>query len=596
MLEPEQILKTNFGYDQFRTGQLEIINRVMAGKRTIGIMPTGGGKSVCYQIPALMFSGITLVISPLISLMKDQVDGLNEMNIPATFFNSTLDYIDMSERMRYVESGAVKLIYAAPERIENTDFYGWLSSLPIDLVAIDEAHVLSSWGHDFRPSYLAMVNLINQLPAQPNVLALTATATNSVQTDLAHTLNVSDDNIITTGFERDNLALTVEKSVRKLPYILRYAKEHKDQSGIVYVGRRKDVDRIYEYLNDHGIKAGKYHAGMSDEDRKNEQERFLFDEVDVIIATNAFGMGINKTNVRYVIHYSMPGTIENYYQEIGRAGRDGLPSEAVLLYSPADIHLHLFFIEKSEADEEYKQSLNNKLQNMNQLATTEMCLMKYILQYFGETNYDKCGKCSNCTDVRESIDVTKTTQMVLSCIIRMDQSYGKKSVARVLVGKHSLNKNARDFSHLSTYGLLKDKSLKEVEEFIDYALSSNYIEMTSDQYPVLKVTQEGLEILKSNKKTYKKVSKKAPAVNNIKIADGTFDEGLFQELRRIRLTIAHAQDIPPFVIFSDNTLKEMAQKQPVSSSQFLEISGVGDAKLDRYGKRFMEVISEYVSA
>lgn len=589
----EAILKEEFGYDTFRIGQKELIEKVLSGEKAMGIMPTGGGKSICYQLPATVLPGVTLVVSPLISLMKDQVDSLNEVGIPATFLNSTVEWHDREERMRYIETGAVKLLFVAPEKIVNDEFYSWLSQLDISLIAIDEAHVLSSWGHDFRSSYLEMIPSLKKLPGNPAWLALTATATQQVQDDLAGILDIPEQNIVKTGFKRSNLTLKIERGVDKLKFASNYLQSHAKESGIIYAGRREDVDNLYNYFQSKGVRIGRYHAGLSDEERHQQQEDFLYDRTDVIVATNAFGMGINKTNVRYVLHYSIPGTIENYYQEVGRAGRDGLPAEAVLLYAPADLNLHRFFIDKSLGDDDYKLSLKNKLFKMSQYAETESCLMKFILDYFGEENTEPCGKCSNCLDDREIVDITSDAQKALSCVVRMDQKYGKKMVTRVLVGKDDVANDWHHFERLSTFGIFKDITLKQTSRLLDFLTANGFLKSSGGKYPILLLSDKGLDVLKGKTSVVRRKEEKVVAESKSIVADGSFDEALFEQLRKLRLNLAREQGIAPFMIFSDKTLKNMCQSMPTNSEEFLAVSGVGKVKLEQYGEKFISKIEQY---
>ncbi|CAJ1179268.1 DNA helicase RecQ [Companilactobacillus paralimentarius] len=589
----EAILKEEFGYDTFRIGQKELIEKVLSGEKAMGIMPTGGGKSICYQLPATVLPGVTLVVSPLISLMKDQVDSLNEVGIPATFLNSTVEWHDREERMRYIETGAVKLLFVAPEKIVNDEFYSWLSQLDISLIAIDEAHVLSSWGHDFRSSYLEMIPSLKKLPGNPAWLALTATATQQVQDDLTGILDIPEQNIVKTGFKRSNLTLKIEHGVDKLKFVSNYLQSHAKESGIIYAGRREDVDNLYNYFQSKGVRIGRYHAGLSDEERHQQQEDFLYDRTDVIVATNAFGMGINKTNVRYVLHYSIPGTIENYYQEVGRAGRDGLPAEAVLLYAPADLNLHRFFIDKSLGDDDYKLSLKNKLFKMSQYAETESCLMKFILDYFGEENTEPCGKCSNCLDDREIVDITSDAQKALSCVVRMDQKYGKKMVTRVLVGKDDVANDWHHFEKLSTFGIFKDITLKQTSRLLDFLTANGFLKSSGGKYPILLLSDKGLDVLKGKTSVVRRKEEKVVAESKSIVADGSFDEALFEQLRKLRLNLAREQGIAPFMIFSDKTLKNMCQSMPTNSEEFLAVSGVGKVKLEQYGEKFISKIEQY---
>lgn len=595
---PETILKETFGYDQFRTGQLSVINKVLAHKHALAIMPTGGGKSITYQLPAMMFEGLTLVISPLISLMKDQVDGLNTLGIPATFLNSTVDGQEQAQRMSDLRHGVYKMLYVAPERLEVPSFFSFVQQLPVDLIAIDEAHVLSQWGHDFRPSYLNILPLLSEIPGNPAILGLTATATERVRENLQELLGVSDDDTVLTGFARDNLALKIVRNQDKRDYIPKYLRENADQTGIIYAATRKQVDELTAYLNKIGIHAARYHAGLSEKERQKQQEAFLYDESPVIVATNAFGMGINKPNVRYVIHYSVPGNIEAYYQEIGRAGRDGLPAEAILLYAPQDIHLQEFFVQKSEGSEAYKQNEYDKIREMNAYANTQTCLPRYLLQYFGETVIQDCGRCSNCLDERELVDVTVDAQKVLANVMRMNQRFGKTMVAKVLKGSNDASVKKYEYLRdLPTFGLMKERTLKDLTQFIDYLTADGYLRFEGAEYPVLKVTKLGADVLKGQGNVTKRLEKvrilrQSATQEGLKLSDD--DNRLFAQLKEKRLVLAREAGIPPFLIFSDKTLMAMAQNRPQTDEAFLAISGVGEKKFDIYHDDFAAVINDYV--
>ena len=595
---PETILKETFGYDQFRTGQLSVINKVLAHKHALAIMPTGGGKSITYQLPAMMFEGLTLVISPLISLMKDQVDGLNTLGIPATFLNSTVDGQEQAQRMSDLRHGVYKMLYVAPERLEVPSFFSFVQQLPVDLIAIDEAHVLSQWGHDFRPSYLNILPLLSEIPGNPAILGLTATATERVRENLQELLGVSDDDTVLTGFARDNLALKIVRNQDKRDYIAKYLRENADQTGIIYAATRKQVDELTAYLNKIGIHAARYHAGLSEKERQKQQEAFLYDESPVIVATNAFGMGINKPNVRYVIHYSVPGNIEAYYQEIGRAGRDGLPAEAILLYAPQDIHLQEFFVQKSEGSEAYKQNEYDKIREMNAYANTQTCLPRYLLQYFGETVTQDCGRCSNCLDERELVDVTVDAQKVLANVMRMNQRFGKTMVAKVLKGSNDASVKKYEYLRdLPTFGLMKERTLKDLTQFIDYLTADGYLRFEGAEYPVLKVTKLGADVLQGQGNVTKRLEKvrilrQSATQEGLKLSDD--DNRLFAQLKEKRLVLAREAGIPPFLIFSDKTLMAMAQNRPQTNEAFLAISGVGEKKFDIYHDDFAAVINDYV--
>lgn len=577
------LLKQYFGYDEFRPGQKEIIQKVIDQENVLGIMPTGSGKSICYQLPALLLDGLTVVVSPLISLMKDQVDAANQLGIPATFINSSLDGYETARRFQEIDRQQYRLLYIAPERFIMPDFIQVMKRWNVRMIAIDEAHCISQWGHDFRPSYLQMANQLDQLPNRPVIVALTATATVQVAADIKRLLKIPENNHIQTGFERENLRFQVIKDQKKEQYLIEYLKINKNQSGIIYASTRKEVDRLYHLLKKFDFSVGRYHGGLNENERTEMQEAFLYDRLQLIVATNAFGMGINKSNVRFVIHYQIPGSLEAYYQEAGRAGRDGLSSEAILLFSPQDIQVQKFFIQQSQREEGQKQKEYEKLKAMTEYVYIESCLQQYILNYFGETS-SPCNRCGNCLDDREIVEVTTEAQMVLSCLKRMGENYGKQMLMKVLAGSKEQKLQALGFGHLSTYGLMKNQSQKETMQLIEYLISNGYLLTINGEYPVLKVTERGIQVLKGQESVYRKEPKKVQ-----QLSDEETDT-LFEVLRELRTDLASEAGVPPYVVFSDSTLKEMSRIRPSSRLEMLQIKGVGQSKLDKYGEAFLSRI------
>ncbi|HDR4695307.1 DNA helicase RecQ [Bacillus cereus] len=581
----QELLASYFGYSSFRRGQDETIKNVLDGKDTVCIMPTGGGKSICYQIPALVFEGTTLVISPLISLMKDQVDTLVQNGISATYINSSISIAEANQRIQLAKQGHYKLLYVAPERLDSMEFVDQLIDMKIPMIAIDEAHCISQWGHDFRPSYLHIHRILDYLPEKPLVLALTATATPQVRDDICNTLEINKENTIMTTFERENLSFSVIKGQDRNAYLADYIRQNQKESGIIYAATRKVVDQLYEDLMKAGVSVSKYHAGMSDIDRNEQQELFLRDEVSVMVATSAFGMGIDKSNIRYVIHYQLPKNMESYYQEAGRAGRDGLDSTCILLYSSQDVQVQRFLIDQSTGESRFSNELE-KLQNMTDYCHTEQCLQSFILQYFGEEPKEDCGRCGNCTDNRESIDVTRESQMVLSCMIRTNQRFGKQMIAQVLTGSKNKKVIEFNFHTLPTYGLLSNRSVKEVSEFIEFLISDELIAVEHGTYPTLKVTEKGKEVLLGKENVLRK--------ERVETRQIVQNHPLFEVLREVRKEIAQGEGVPPFVIFSDQTLKDMCVKMPQSDSELLTVKGIGEHKLVKYGSHFLQAVQHFI--
>lgn len=582
-----QILQKFYGYEYFRPGQKKVVESLLNKNDTVAIMPTGAGKSICFQIPALLFEGVTLVISPLISLMKDQVDSLRQLGIAAVYINSSVSKAQLYKDLQNISAGFYKIIYIAPERLTSEYLPDSFKNLNISMVAVDEAHCLSQWGHDFRPSYRNILNFTNSLRIKPIISAFTATATPEVKTDIINLLGLKQPNVFVTGFDRPNLYFSVLRGEVKDKFVIDYVKKHQDEAGIIYVGTRKDVDALQVLLEIKGIKAGRYHAGMTDEERNQMQEDFLYDNLSVMVATNAFGMGIDKPNVRYVIHYNMPKNMEAYYQEAGRAGRDGLSGNCILLYSPQDTQLQKFLISKSTESEIRQQLEYKRLQSMVDYCHTPQCLRAFILHYFGEFDVEEhCDNCSNCKLEGELIDITIDAQKVLSCVYRMHERFGVKMIAEVLKGSKSAKVKQFNFERLSTYGLMKERKLKDISDLILRLSAMQYLDITESQYPVVTLNELSWQVLRGQKKVWQKmvIVKKAKAKGE-----------LFEALRSLRKELATKEKLPPYMIFSDATLTQMATDKPTDLELMKNIRGVGEFKLQKYGEEFLTVIKSYIS-
>lgn len=606
-MDAKEALKVYFGYDSYKTGQEEIIDAILTGKDVLAIMPTGAGKSICYQVPAMLLPGITIVISPLISLMQDQVQALNEAGIHAGYINSSLTDAQISRVYAKAMEGAYKILYVAPERLESYGFTDFTERTLISMVTVDEAHCISQWGQDFRPSYLKIVDFIDSLRKRPVVSAFTATATEEVKTDISCVLKMQKPKIVVTGFNRENLYFDVETIRKKDDYVLEYIRNHPDDSGIIYCSTRKNVDTLYELLSDAGISVKRYHAGMNNEDRKESQDDFVYDRSSVIVATNAFGMGIDKSNVRFVIHYNMPQSMENYYQEAGRAGRDGEPAQCILLFSAQDIMINKFLLDhKDFTDIPYddieliKQRDARRLQVMEGYCRTSGCLRNYILEYFGEKSEKPCDSCGNCHREFTEIDMTEDAKQVINCVWETKGRYGLNIILGTLLGANRARLKELGITDYKTYGVLKEHSESELRLLISQLIMDGYLYQTADKYSVISVGN--IDPLKDPNthvlvRTYKDREPERQTTRRSKKSTDILTKAgyeLFDVLRKLRLTIAREEGMPPYIIFSDKTLIDMSAKVPRDRASMLSVSGVGEAKYDKYGDRFIDAINTFL--
>lgn len=584
-----QLLKDIYGYDSFRKGQEDIIAGIVDGHDTLAILPTGGGKSICYQIPALLLPGTTLVISPLISLMKDQVDSLRRVGVQAAFLNSSLGAAEYREVLRKAMQGEYKLLYVAPERLDAPMFQSLSEQLHIPLIAIDEAHCVSQWGHDFRPSYRQLAGWIGRMPNRPLVAAFTATATEEVADDIVDMLRLRDPRRYVTGFARPNLSLSVVSGVDKRRFLKDFLKQRADQSGIIYTATRKETEEVGRIVRQFGLEAGTYHGGLSDSERAETQERFRFDQVRVMVATNAFGMGIDKPNVRYVLHWQMPGDLESYYQEAGRAGRDGEESDCVLLFEPADMQVQRFLIEQGTGDIERKSIQMSKLHTMMNYSRTQRCLQQFIVDYFGESDVPQCGKCSSCLDKSEAVDRTEDAKMALSCVGRMKGRFGVTMAAKVLKGSRDKRLLEFGLDRLTTYGLMRQLPEKEIADWLYWLVAEGYMRLSEGQYPTVSLTANALPVLEG-KETIKQ---RVRASVRQAASDASASSPLFDALKAWRRDAAAKEGVPPFMIFFDATLRDIANARPATIDELLDVKGIGSAKGSKYGQDIIGIVADF---
>lgn len=602
---PQEALKVLFGYDAFRPGQESVIDSILSGKDVCAIMPTGAGKSVCYQIPAMLLPGITLVISPLISLMQDQVKALNEAGIAAAFINSSLSERAFHETVKKTRNGDYKILYVAPERLVTEGFMELAKTIEISMVTVDEAHCISQWGQDFRPSYMNISQFVDMLEERPVVSAFTATATENVREDIICTLGLQDPFVLVNGFDRENLFFQVEKPKSKEQYILDYVASHESESGIIYCATRKNVDNLYNLLESKGFSVAKYHAGMGTEERKRMQDDFVFDFTSIVVATNAFGMGIDKSNVRYVIHYNMPQSMENYYQEAGRAGRDGLEAKCILLFSTQDIVINRLLLEHKEMTDLSPEELATvkerdmqRLQSMERYCYTTECLRNYILKYFGENPEKPCGDCGNCLHTFETLDMTDAAKQIINCVYESRQRFGKTIIIDTVAGAKTARLAEIGAVNYKSYGVLASTNKKLIRRLVEQMVAEGYLRVGDYQvvklgnFQALKDPETTVMVKITDDDKLPQRAEKPKKKTNGKDALTAAGFKLFDKFRELRLQIAREENMPPYIIFSDKTLIDMAVKMPRSKSEMLEVSGVGENKYGKYGERFLRVIEE----